>query len=36
MSRLENAPRMFTENDFVSMLIPLLRDNGIIRLNETE
>lgn len=36
MSRLENAPRIFTENDFVSMLIPLLRENGITRLNETE
>lgn len=36
MSRLENAARIFTENDFVSMLIPLLRENGIVRLNETE
>lgn len=36
MSRLENAPRIFTENDFVSMFIPLLRENGITRLNETE
>ena len=36
MSKLENAPKIFTENDFVSMLIPLLRENGIVRLNETE
>jgi len=36
MPKLENAPRIFTENDFVSMLIPLLRENGVIRLNETE
>lgn len=36
MSRLENTPRIFTENDFVSMLIPLLRENGIVKLNETE
>lgn len=34
--RVENATRVFTENDFVSILIPLLRKNGIIRLNETE
>lgn len=36
MPKLENAPRIFTENDFVNMFIPLLRKNGIIRLNETE
>ncbi len=36
MYRLEKSPRIFTENDFVSMLIPLLRKNGIVRLNETE
>ncbi len=36
MSRLKNAPSIFTENNFVSMLIPLLRENGIVKLNETE
>ena len=36
MPKLENAPRIFTENDFVNLFIPLLRKNGIIRLNETE
>ncbi len=36
MSKLENAHRIFTENDFISMFIPLLCENGITRLNETE
>lgn len=36
MLKKEIAPRIFTENDFISMLIPLLSKNGIMRLNETE
>jgi hypothetical protein len=36
MQKLEIAPRLFTENDFVSILMPLLRENGIVRVNETE
>ena len=36
MSEQESTNRTFTENDFVSMFIPLLRENGISRINETE
>lgn len=36
MAKLENVPRIFTENDFVSMLLPLLKENGVVRVNEFE
>lgn len=36
MLKMIDAPRKFTENDFISMFIPLLRKNGIIRIDENE